>query len=149
MLNSEITEAATADTTPETENPKPAKKPRAPRKPKAAKPKASGKTLADLCEAYVAYLEEAGKSPGTIFSYTAELKLACSALGRDTLITALTPEDVERYYTSDRVTKLRSGAPKANASVAKTRRVLRLALCYALEQGWIEKVPLPESDASH
>ena len=102
----------------------------------------------DATGAEVQAEEDAGKSPGTVFSYTAELKLACSELGRDTQITALTPEAVERYYTSDRVTKLRSGAPKANASVAKTRRVLRLALCYALEQGWIEKVPLPASDAA-
>jgi hypothetical protein len=146
-MTSEITtpETTVPETESETEAKQPAKK-RAPRKPKA--PKTTGKTLADLCEAYVAHLEEAGKSPGTVFSYTAELKLACSELGRDTQITALTPEQVQVYYDCDRVTKLRSGAPKANASVAKTRRVLRLALCHALEQGWIEKVPLPASDAA-
>lgn len=146
-MTSEITTPETTVPETETEAKQPAKK-RAPRKPKAPKAKATGKTLADLCEAYVAHLEEAGKSPGTVFSYTAELKLACSELGRDTQIAALTPEQVQVYYDSDRVTKLRSGAPKANASVAKTRRVLRLALCLALEQAWIEKVPLPASDAA-
>ena len=141
-------------TTPETAVPEapteaapvaPAKKPA---KKKRAARKVKGKTLADLCEAYVAHMEEAGKSPGTVFSYTAELRLACGELGRDTPVAKITPEQVEGYYTSDKVTKLRSGAPKAPASVAKTRRVLRLALCYAQAQGWISKVPLPASEAA-
>jgi hypothetical protein len=42
------------------------------------------------------------------------------------------------------VTLLKSGKPKAKPSVDKTRRVLRLALVWAVEQGWIEKAPLPE-----
>ena len=98
-------------------------------------------TLADLCERYVKHLEDAGKSTGTVFSYTAELKLACTELGRDTLIASVTPELVQVFYDCDRVTKLRSGRPKAPASIAKSRRVLRLAL-------WIDKVPLPASDAT-
>ena len=35
--------------------------------------------------------------------------------------------------------------PKAKPSIDKTRRVLRLALCWAVEQGWLEKAPLPET----
>ena len=105
-------------------------------------------TLADLAEAYVTHLDRAGKSGGTIFSYSAELKLACAELGADTKIASITPEQVQAFYDCDRVTKLRSGRPKAPASIAKSRRVLRLALCYALEQKWIEKVPLPPSEAA-
>ena len=43
---------------------------------------------------------------------------------------------------------LKTGKPKAKPSVDKARRVLRLALCYAVEAGWLEKAPLPASDAT-
>ena len=122
------------------------KKTKATRKPKA---KQADLTLADLCERYVKHLEDEGKSGGTVFSYTAELKLACAELGADTKIASITPEQMQAFYDCPRVTKLRSGRPKAAASVAKSRRVIRLALCYALEKKWIDKVPLPASDASH
>ena len=141
-------DALPAEAATPTETPAPKKK--APRKVKATKAKAAGAnpTLADLCERYVKHLEDADKSPGTVFSYTAELKLACSELGADTKIASITPEQVQAFYDCDRVTKLRSGRPKAPASIAKSRRVIRLALCYALEQKWIDKAPLPASEAA-
>jgi hypothetical protein len=131
-------------------NPEPETQVEEPKKRKTkAKPKATDLTLAELCERYVAHLEKVGKSNGTVFSYSAELKLACTELGRDTKIAAITPEQMQAFYDCERVTKLRSGRPKANASVAKSRRVIRLALCYALEKKWIEKVPLPDSEATY
>jgi hypothetical protein len=126
------------------------KKTKTTRKAKAAKakPNPTDLTLADLCERYIKHLEQVGKSNGTIFSYSAELKLACAELGRDTKIASITPEQLQAFYDCPRVTTLRSGRPKAPASVAKSRRVIRLALCYALEQKWLDKVPLPASEAS-
>ncbi len=47
------------------------------------------------------------------------------------------------YFASDRVTKLRTGKPKAKPSVDKTRRVLRLALVWAAEKKLIKAAPIP------
>ena len=119
------------------------------KKAKAKTATATDLTLAELCERYIKHLEQVGKSNGTVFSYTAELKLACLELGSETKIAAITPEQMQAFYDCPRVTALRSGRPKAPASVAKSRRVIRLALGYAQQKKWIEKIPLPASDASH
>ena len=133
------------------EEAKPARKKAAPRKAgKVKKTKASGEpvtlvTLGTLAERYLHNLEAEDKSHGTLFSYSIELKTACKELGADTLITNLTPEQVTAYFESPRVTLLKSGKPKAKPSIDKTRRVLRLALVWAVEQGWLESAPLPET----
>jgi hypothetical protein len=92
------------------------------------------RTLSDLAQAYLAHLAKAGKSQGTCFSYGIELRTACSVLGAETPLVDLTPESVAAYFDSDRVTKTRDGRPKSRAGVAKTRRVLRLALAWAEEK---------------
>jgi hypothetical protein len=125
--------------------------------PEVKKPKRVGKkkatpdgarTLADLSEKYLTHLAEGEWSGGTISSYSMELRTAQIELGAETLVSDLTPEKVQGYFESKRVTKLRSGKAKAKPSVDKTRRVLRLALVWAVEAGLIEKAPLPEVPAN-
>lgn len=119
----------------------------APEQPKGGKKKRAAPppvaTLELASEGYLGWMESQGKSRGTIASYSAELKLAMSELGAETLLAALTPEQVATYFASPRVTRLRSGKPKSQLSIDKTRRVLRLALGWAVSAGWIESVPLP------
>jgi len=91
-------------------------------------------TLGELVEAYLAHLRADGKSPGTLFSYGIELRCALVELGVECQLGQLTPERIEAYYACDRVTKTRDGRPKSVAGVAKTRRVLRLALQWAAEE---------------
>ena len=104
-------------------------------------------TLAELAKRYIDSLEEAGKSEGTMFSYRIELRTALKHFGEDTLISSLTADDVRRYFDSSVVMKLKSGRPKAMPSYLKTQRVLRLALCFAVERKWLEVAPLPEAEA--
>ncbi len=113
---------------------------------KKAKLPAGNATLADISAAYLQHMEEAGKSEGTVASYKMELKTAMAELGEETLVGTLTADRVQKYFESRRVTKLRSGRNKAKPSVDKTRRVLRLALCWAAERGIIEKAPIPEPE---
>ena len=114
---------------------------------KSPKPAEASITLADLADRYVRHLVDAGKSLGTQFAYRMELNTALEELGENTPITTLTPDHVERYFESDRVTRTRGGREKARLTIDKTRRVLRLALAWAVEQGVIEKAPLPEATA--
>jgi hypothetical protein len=122
--------------------------PPASQKKKGKKTKADLK-LADLAERYVAHLEQEGKSAGTSASYGLELKTALSELGAETKLADLSPEMVALYFASKRVTKKKSGKHKSPLSIAKTRRVLRLALVWAVERKLIEKAPLPEELATH
>jgi hypothetical protein len=99
-------------------------------------------TLLQLSSQYLLHMEEEGKSAGTQFSYSMELKLARDELGADTLVSALTADDIERFNKSKRVMKLKNGKPKAEPSFMKTRRVLRLALAWAAQSGLIASSPI-------
>ena len=129
---------AMEDTAPETPAPKKGKA-----KKKATPPTVTA-TLADIAAGYLAHMENEGKSDGTVSSYRMELKTAAIELGEDTPIADITPEKVHAFFTSKRVTKLRSGKNKSQLSIDKTRRVLRLALVWAEERGIVAKAPLPE-----
>ena len=134
--------AIAEEPTPAAEEPKP-KKTR--KKKESATPNVA--TLADLAAAYAVQMETDGKSAGTIASYSMELRLAQDEIGAETPLANLTTEQVEKFFNSKRVTKLRSGKQKSQLSIDKTRRVLRLALVWAAERGIIAKVPIPEVEA--
>jgi hypothetical protein len=123
----------------------PTAKPGARRAPRRKEGATQAATLAELAERYLEHLEAEDRSHGTLFSYGIELRTACKELGGDTPLASLTPEQVAAYYDSPRVTRLKSGKPKAKPSVDKTRRVLRLALVWAAEQAWLATAPIPET----
>ncbi len=102
-------------------------------------------TMTSLAERYIASLRDAGKGLGTQFSYQIDLSVAVRHFGADTDVATLTARKVENYFDSDAVTKTRTGKPKAKPGIDKTRRVLRLALVWAAEQGLIASAPIPES----
>jgi hypothetical protein len=118
------------------------------KKAKAKKQKLdSNLTLAQLAEGYLHWMEEAGKSAGTTSSYGMELKTAMGELGAETRVADLTAKQVQAFFDSKKVTRLKSGKEKAKPSIDKTRRVLRLALCWAEDRKLIEKAPIPETQA--
>lgn len=106
-------------------------------------------SLQDLGIVYVGHLKAAGKSDKTIASYRFDFMHAIEELGAATKLDAITPERVLEYFTCERVMKLRSGKPKSQLSIDKTRRVLRQALEWAVEAKLIEKAPLPEVAATY
>ena len=116
--------------------------------PKAAKKKEKrAPSLADLSDKYLAHLEKDGHSAGTIASYGLELRTAMGELGAGTLIAGLTMKQIRAYFDCAKVTKKKSGKHKSPLSIAKTRRVLRLALVWAAEKKLIEAAPVPEEKA--
>ncbi|MBK9386444.1 MAG: hypothetical protein IPN34_16655 [Planctomycetes bacterium] len=116
--------------------------------PKAKKAKATKKTakptwtLTETALAYLESLKSAHKSESTINAYAADLDLATEVLGGETPIAALTPADVERFNTSEPVLRTKSGRDKAMPTIERSRRVLRLALTFAEQQGAIEAAPI-------
>jgi hypothetical protein len=139
-------EGAVGEQNEPTTEPKPADEKPAPKKGKKAKGEI---TLANLAEKYLAHMERAGKANGTIFSYKLELATATDALGADTKLADLTPEKVALFFGSARVNKKQNGKAKSPLSIAKTQRVLRLALVWAASAKLIESAPLPEDLATH
>lgn len=119
-------------------------------KPKGDKwtPAEAGMTMAQMSDGYVASLEAAGKSLGTMLSYRIDLKVAVDELGTDTALRTLTAERVAEYFACDRVTKTRTGVLKADVTVKKTCRVLRQALEWAQSAGHVEVAPLPVAQAA-
>ncbi len=117
-------------------------------KKRGRKPKGE-MTLSELADKYLAHMEESGKSSGTCFSYRLEMATAINALGAETKVAELTPEQVMLFFGSDRVQKKKNGKAKSPLSIAKTQRVLRLALQWAENTRVIEKAPLPEDATTH
>jgi hypothetical protein len=85
---------------------------------------------------------------GTLLSYKLELVTALGELGKETLLSTLTPARILEYFTSDRVMNTRTEVQKARPTFLKSQRVLRFALVCAQEAGLIEKAPLPEGAAT-
>jgi hypothetical protein len=100
-------------------------------------------TLKDVCEAYIASIQRNGRSAGTAASYENDLKVALKHLGAETALHDLTEARVTEFFQSPTVTLKRNGSRKNPISVAKTRRILRLALVWCADAGWIEKAPIP------
>ena len=105
-------------------------------------------TLGYLAREYVRHLEEVDKSPATVFGYKMDLDLALAEMGADTPLAVLTEDWVRKYFDSERVTRTKTGHLKAKPTVDKTRRVLRLALTWAVEKGWLAVVPIPSAAPS-
>lgn len=135
-----------APTTPIEKAPEPSLESEQPAKPRKAKRPVPLITMKLLSERYIQHIAESGKSQGTALSYLIEMTTATKFLGEDTAISTLTPDDVRRFNESDVVMRKRNGTPKAQPSFLKTRRVLRLALVWAADQGWIESAPIPTDE---
>jgi hypothetical protein len=115
----------------------------APKKSKGKK-QAGGRTLSELAQHYLDNLADLGKSQGTCFSYRGELALAIEWLGAETKLADLGASQVEGFFECPSVTRTRTGRLKSPLSIAKTQRVLRQALVFAVEKGWIKVAPLPQ-----
>jgi len=103
-------------------------------------------TLAQLADSYLHHLEAVGKSEGTVRSYRGDLNVALRVLGAETKVSDLTEKKVRGFFESDAVTKKRDGKPRNPITVAKQRRVLRLAVEWLVEVGVLKAAPIPELD---
>jgi hypothetical protein len=128
--------------------PKPGRAPKAKVAPETATatPAPAPGTLAAVAEGYLADIQRNGRSAGTAGSYRADLAVAMKFLGAETPVADLTEARVREFFEDRRVTHTRKGAPKNPVTVAKTRRILRLALVWAAEQGIIPAAPIPTLD---
>ena len=82
-------------------------------------------TLADAVAEFEAQLHADGRSPHTIGSYLRALRLLADHLGADTDVASITPGQLARFITSDRVALTREGERKTPGSVNQVKSALR------------------------
>ena len=103
--------------------------------------------LGDLGDRYVHHLEVAGVAVDTVRAYAIELDTAYRELGVETPIAEITRADIERFNECKRVTRLSSGRRRGERSIEKTRRVLKLALDFAVHMGLLRTSPAKDAPA--
>jgi hypothetical protein len=128
-----------------------AKKGRAPKAAKPAPKKAAAKetpaatpgSLRAIGDGWLGSLKAAGHTPSTLSSYGNDLAIAYEHLGAETQAATITEKQITAFNTSKGVVKTRTGKPKAQPTILKTRRALRLALVWAEQTKLIKKAPFP------
>jgi hypothetical protein len=101
-------------------------------------------TLKQASEAYLAHLGTLGKRPATVYTYGKDLKVVTGYLGEATKISALQPARIGKFVKSDALLKSPEGKARAERTVQKTVRVLRMFLVWAKDAGQLESLPLPK-----
>jgi hypothetical protein len=134
--------APTADAAPEAAAPKKGRAPKATERPAAnVMPTATPGSLRAIGDAWLASLRNAGHTPSTVSSYGNDLEFAYEHLGADTAAGTITEKQIAGFNASKGVVKKANGKPKAQPTILKTRRALRLALVWAANQKLIAKAP--------
>ncbi len=102
-------------------------------------------TLQEAAEQYLKSLEDACKSPRTLYTYGQDCKQMIAYFGADKKLTNILPAHVAKFYKSDELLKIpKNGRNRAPKTVNKTKMVFRGLLTWAKEQGYINGLPLPK-----
>jgi len=102
------------------------------------------KTLHDALQEYLDSLRNDGKNERTLYTYGRDAEQVEAFFGPDKKLAAILTPHVSGFLKSDALLKLPSGKERSEPTVRKTVRVFRMFLCWALEQGYIAKLPLPK-----
>jgi len=101
-------------------------------------------TLGRAMAEYLEHLKETGKSERTIYTYGQDAKQITAFFGSDRKLTSILTPHVGKFLKSDALLKLPNGTERAEPTVRKTVRVLRMFFTWALNQGYIDRLPLPK-----
>lgn len=102
------------------------------------------KTLHDALQEYLEHLKACGKSERTLYTYSKDAEQIEAHFGLDKKLGSILIPHVSGFLKSDALLKMPSGKERSEPTVRKTVRVFRMFLCWALEQGYITKLPLPK-----
>ena len=101
-------------------------------------------TLHKARQAYLEHLAGQGKKERTLYTYGKDFEQIEAFFGAERKLTGILAPHVGKFLRSDALLKTASGKERAQPTVAKTQRVLRLFLVWAQETGRIAKLPLPK-----
>ena len=103
-------------------------------------------TIKEAVEKFAKQLEALGKKPSTIGTSKRCLDLFVAHQGDEKLVAKLLPVHVAAFFKSEGAMTL-NGKPRAEASIQQIRRVVRQLLIWSVEQGYVEKIPLPKIES--
>ncbi len=109
--------------------------------PELPRPEPATATLKDIATRWLDHMTDLGKTRATVSSYEGDLSIAISYFGESIDPSDLTQDQIAAFEASDQVTKTRSGKGKAQPTVLKTRRALRLAITWAHGAGLLRATP--------
>jgi len=102
------------------------------------------KTLGQAMAEYMEHMKETGKSERTIYTYRCDAEQITGFFGTDRKLTSILTPHVGKFLRSDVLLKLPNGKERAEPTVRKTVRVLRMFMMWARETGYIDRLPLPK-----
>ena len=101
-------------------------------------------TIGQAMDQYLECLKVEGKSERTLYTYGQDARQIIGFFGSDRKLTSILTLHVGKFLKSDALLRLPNGAERAEPTVRKTVRVLRMFLVWARDNGYIEKLPLPK-----
>ena len=104
----------------------------------------SERTLGQAMVEYLEQLKTDGKSERTIYTYSRDAEQIIGFFGSDRKLSAILTPHVGKFLKSDALLRLPNGTERAEPTVRKTVRVLRMFLVWARDNGYIDKLPLPK-----
>ncbi len=104
-------------------------------------------TLHGAGQAYLEHLKSQGKKERTAYTYGKDFEQIEAFFGADRKLKGILASHVGKFFHSDALLKLASGKQRAEPTVKKAMRVLRMFLVWAKETGRIDKLPLPKDTA--
>ena len=107
--------------------------------PELPRPKPATSTLKEIAARWLDHMRGLDKTPATVASYEGDLAIATAFFGEGSEVP--TKEQIAAFEVSDGVMKTRKGRAKANPTILKTRRALRLAITWAHASGLITTNP--------
>ena len=101
------------------------------------------KTLGQAMAEFLEHLKTEGKSERTLYTYSQDAKQIISFFGTERKLSAILVPHVGKFLRSHALLKLPNGNERAELTVRKTVRVMRMFVTWCLERGHITKLPLP------
>ena len=101
--------------------------------------------LKDATAKYTQHLEAVGKKPSTVGTARRTMDLFVGHLGEGKEVAKILPVHVAGFFKSEAATTLK-GKPRAEASILQIRRIVRGALVFWHEQGYLSSVPVPKTE---
>ena len=101
-------------------------------------------TLREALGQFLEHLKAAGKKERTLYTYARDADVIVGFFGQARKLATLRAADVGRFLKSDALLKMPTGKDRAERTVAKTVRVLRMCLEWAKAEGMIASLPFPK-----
>jgi len=105
--------------------------------------------LKEASAQYIQHLEQTGQKPSTVGTAKRTLDLLLADMGEGKAVDKILPVHVAAFFKSEAAT-MQPGKdgpkPRAQASMLQIRRIVRAALVWWHEQGYLETVPVPRSE---